>query len=142
MSYSVKQDPLTGHNASMVFIDEPSDKSGNTYATFVCDLGYPYFRIDSRTALGTRSGEKAFIFYRSDGGALRQAVGYIRENRQTGKLSVLEFNYTQSSDVVRAFLTSQKNVVIRIQATTMVPRTMNFATAGFVKGFRAVKQCD
>lgn len=141
VSYKVKKEALGGTNASMIFVDALEDKSGKTYVTFTCDLGSMFFSIYSKSALVMRVAEDIGIIYRGDNFTMRDALGQAREDRQTGKLSVVQFIESTSADVLKLFLVSKK-VVIRIERESMSSVTYTFPTKGFYKAYASVKGCE
>lgn len=142
VSYKVQKEGLGGTNASMIFVDAAEDPSGKTYVSFVCDLGAPYFRLDTKYALVNSRGEPAGIIYRADQGNFHSALGTVRENRQTGKLTVMEITDSDSDELLRLFLSARSKVVVRLMTLSASSVTYTFPVKGFSQAYRAVKGCD
>lgn len=141
VSYKIAKDPMTGGSASMVFVDAAEDSSGKTYFALVCDLGDATFRLYSKGSLGSMAGERVGVFYRADGKGLKIAEGTLREDTQTGKLSVLDFD-DDSPQIFQTFASAQAKVVARVSRNDMSPLNLTFPTKGFMSGFRAIGSCE
>ncbi|WP_414656706.1 hypothetical protein ACINK0_11065 [Deinococcus sp. VB343] len=141
VSYKSQKDALTGGNASMLFVDATEDTSGKTYMALVCDLGDATYRLYSKASLGSYEGERVTVFYRTDDKALKSVEGKLREDTQTGKLTVLEFGY-YSPQLFQTFASAQSKVVARVQRNTLSPLTLTFPVKGFMQGFRAIGSCE
>ena len=146
VSYQIKSDPLSDGNTNMVFIDAQEDDSGKTYMSFVCEVGYPWFRLYSKVPLAVQAeiDQRSLLSmsYRAD----NNAVGVIdivpRADRQTHKLSVLYAYRTPSSQMLRVFLTAMSQVVVRINRINDGTLTYTFPVRGFRTAFQKIKSCN
>ena len=140
VSYKLRADSFSGENASMLFVDALEDPSGKTYVAFVCDLGTPYARFYSQAALG-RVGDAPMTYVRADQGTRRAVTGRVRDDLETGKASVLDTTSASTAVLMRAFM-SARTVAVRIERLNMAALTLTFPSAGFIKGWQAIRNCD
>ncbi|GAA5503627.1 hypothetical protein Dxin01_03386 [Deinococcus xinjiangensis] len=142
VSYKVKQDPMYDQNASMVFVDDSADRSGKTYAAFVCDSGDAQFLLYSPTILGSYAGEKLDFSIRADKGVVKSGLATLQHDNQTGRLSRIEMGYGVSMEILTMFMSAKNQVVIRVDRSSGSAVTYTFPTKGFMQAYRAINSCE
>lgn len=127
----------------MVFFDSSTDKTGKTYLAYKCagEGGY-WLSLYSRDVLATF--ETGVTLVVKQGSTLSKGDGYIRRDRQTGKLSVWESEY---SDVIEGLNRTLMNangpvtVTVMREGGDLAPVSYKFDTRGLSKAMKAVNGC-
>ena len=141
VSYKVQK--TGGKNTSMVFFDATSDKSGKTYLAFKCHGKGTYsMSLYSRDVLATKETDvKLFV---KQGKTLASGGGYVRKDRQTGKLSVWETEYSEVAEGLYNSLVDANgplSVTVMREGGNLVPVSYQFDPRGLSAGMKAVSGC-
>lgn len=142
-SVSYKVQKSGGKNTSMIFIDSASDRTGKTYFAVKCQGQGTYsMSLYAKDALAT--SETDVVLMVKQGSVINKADGYVRVDRQTGRLSVWETEYKDVNEGLLGTLSksgSPFTVTVMREGGNLQPVVYGFHSKGMRSGMEAVNYC-